>query len=198
MRKIALLGIGLGISMAVACGGSPSGPSGSGTLRVMLTDSPFGDASALHVTFSEVQAHRADGGWLTVPFAGTPAAASRTCNLKKLEGPQDVLGVASLTAGTYTELRLVVSSATIYFGGQATGEAACLSTLAAPTGTDVTSEALEVPSGEVKLIQGFELAADSSATIELDFDGEQSVRQTGNGRYRMTPVIKILSIKAGA
>ena len=122
---------------------------------------------------------------------------TRTCNLKKLEEAFDILGVASLDAGQYTQLRLVVQSATIYFGGTVTGDPACATTLAGPGGTGVTSEALEIPSGEVKLIQPFELAANGSTTIELDFDGDQSVRQTGNGRYRMTPVIRILAVKVG-
>jgi hypothetical protein len=168
----------------------------------MITDTPFEEATALHVTFTEVKAHRADGagGWLTVPFAGDPAPTSRTCNLKKLEEAFDILGVASLEAGQYTQLRLVVESATLYFGGTATGEAACLTTLAPPTEgpTAVTSHTLEIPSGEVKLIQPFELSSNGTTTIELDFDGDQSVRQTGNGRYRMTPVIKILAVNTGA
>jgi hypothetical protein len=197
----AALTVVLGLSMAIVACGSPTDPSRSGNLRLMMTDSPFGDATALHVTFTEVKAQREDGegGWITVPFAGTPAATTRTCNLKKLEGPFDILGAASLDAGKYTQLRLVVDSATLYFGGTATGEAACLPTLAAPTAgpTPVTSAALEIPSGEVKLIQPFELTANGTTTIELDFNGEQSVNQTGTGRYMMKPVIKILAVKTG-
>jgi hypothetical protein len=190
------LTIALGFSLAaLACGGSPTSPQG-GNLRLMLTDTPFGDASALHVTFTEVQAHRADGAgeWLTVPFAGDPVPATRTCNLKKLEGPFDTLGVASLDAGQYTQLRLVVGSATIYFGGTPTDEPACGTTLAAPVGF-ATTEPLEIPSGEVKLIRPFELTATGATTIKLDFDGNQSVNQTGNGKYRMDPVIKILTVE---
>jgi len=162
----------------------------------MITDAPFEDASAVHVTFSEVKAHRADGegGWMTVPFAGTPAATTRTCNLKKLDGPQDILGVASFEPGTYTQLRLVVSSATIYFGGSPTGEAACLTALAAPTGTGVSSQPMEIPSGEVKLNHPFELMSNSTTTIELDFDGPKSINQTGNGSYKMSPVIGIKTV----
>jgi len=203
MRITAALSVALGLSIAViACSGSPSGPSQTGNLRLMLTDSPFEDATAVHVTFSEVKAQRSDGegGWITVPFAGTPAATTRTCNLKKLEGPFDLLGVASLDAGHYTQLRLVVDSATLYFGGTKTGEAACLTTLAAPTDgpTPVTSHALEIPSGEVKLIHPFELTANGTTTIELDFDGDKSINQTGNGRYKMSPVIKILAVKTAS
>ena len=198
---VAALTVALGLSVAgLACSGSPTAPSQSGNLRLMITDTPFEEATALHVTFTEVKAHRADGagGWLTVPFAGDPAPPTRTCNLKKLEEAFDILGVAALDAGQYTQLRLVVESAKIYFGGTAIDGPACATTLAAPSGTGVTSETLEIPSGEVKLIHPFELAGNGSTTIELDFDGDQSVRQTGNGRYRMTPVIKILAVKTSA
>jgi hypothetical protein len=200
MRMTVALTLALGLATALGCSDSPTGPSESGSLRVMITDSPFGDATALHVTFIEVKAHRADGagGWLTVPFAGTTAATTRTCNLKELEGPFDILGVASLDAGQYTQLRLVVDSATIFFGGTATAQPACAPELAPPSGIGVSSQPLEIPSGEVKLIQPFELTANGTTTVELDFDGEQSVRETGNGRYRMTPVIKVLGVKTGA
>ena len=92
-----------------ACSGSPSspsdasasGPSGSmGTMNVRLTDSPYGSARAVFVTFSEVSAQRADGGWTRLPFADVSTA--RTCVLKKLQNSaQDVLGTGPLTPGHY-------------------------------------------------------------------------------------------------
>src|SRR6185295_6930980 len=99
-----------------ACGNSsPSGPSGgAGTLNMRLTDSPFSDAKAVLVTFSGVSAHREDSDWTTVPFpadAGGVAVTERTCDLKKLQGPVDVLGGGLLTAGHYTQIRLMVKQA---------------------------------------------------------------------------------------
>ena len=46
-------------SIITGCGsGSTTGPSSSaGTLTIRLTDSPFSDAQAVLVTFSEVSAH---------------------------------------------------------------------------------------------------------------------------------------------
>jgi hypothetical protein len=157
----------------------------------MITDSPYGEASAVHVTFKELQIHPADGEWMPVDFA--PATASRTCNLKKLEGPIDVLGADSLTVGRYTQVRLVVSEAVIYFGGTKTAEPACAATLAPPAGF-ASNAPLEIPSGEVKLNREFELVADGTTTIELDFDGDKSITLTGSNRYRMTPVIGIKGV----
>src|SRR4029453_8843131 len=105
---------------ASACGESPpAGPSGgAGTLNMRLTDSPFSDAKAVLITFSEVSAHREDADWMKVPFpadAGGAVVAERPCDLKKLQGPVDILGGGLLTAGHYTQIRLVVAKATIYF-----------------------------------------------------------------------------------
>ena len=54
---------------------------------------------------------------------------------------------------------------------------------------------LTIPSGEVKLNRGFDLAADGTTTIVLDFDGDKSIHQTGNGAYMMSPVISIKSVQ---
>src|SRR5512140_559658 len=83
-------------------GTAGSGAGGIGTLSVMIKDSPFSEATALLVTFSEVSAHMSgtdttDGEWVTLPFAA--AATSRTCDLKRLVAATDVLGTASLAAG---------------------------------------------------------------------------------------------------
>jgi len=178
---------------AAACGGSnsPTSPSGtSGVLNLMLKDSPFSDAKSVLVTFSEVTAHPdTESDFTTLPFAG--GATARTCDLKKLETAQDILGIGTLPAGHYTQVRLVVSSATIYFDNAAAG-AACAPTITAPAGG---SASLNIPSGEVKLNRQFEVPAGGTTTMLLDFDGDRSIRETGNGRYMMTPVIAVVSVQ---
>lgn len=172
-----------------ACAGSPSAPTQGARLSLLIRDSPFHDAKAVVVTFSEVTAHTAGGGWAVLPFAD--AQSSRSCDLKKLQGAQDVLGVGELAAGWYTQLRLVVSDAVLYFDNEATGPA-CAASIGAPAGQ---SARVSVPSGEVKLNRPFELTMDGATTIVLDFDGDKSIHQTGNGRYMMTPVIGIVSVQ---
>src|SRR5258705_7140369 len=119
---------------ALSCSSSSTGPSGpSGTLRMMLKDSPFTDAKALLVTFSEVNAHRSDateGTWTKLPFAA--GATSRTCDLKKLQTAQDVLGTGPFATGHYTQVRLVVSTPGIYFHTPSSGHA-CAATISGLT-----------------------------------------------------------------
>lgn len=179
------------LATALACGSdSPTSPSRTGTLNLMLKDSPFSDAKAVLVTFSEVTAHRStEADFSKVPFAGS--ATSRTCDLKKLQSAQDILGTGPLAAGQYTMVRLVVSSATIYFDNAPTG-GACAPAVTAPAGRNAP---VDIPSGEVKLNRPFTVPEGGTTTMVLDFDGDRSIRETGNGRYMMSPVIAIASVQ---
>ena len=191
MRMIAVLAI-LVAACGSACGDdSVMSPSGSGRLSLMIKDTPYSDARALLVTFSEVTAHRdGEGGFTKLPF-GEVTAISRTCDLKKLVDRQDLLGVGSLPEGHYTQVRLVVSSATLYFENPSDGPP-CATTIAAPAGRSAN---LEIPSGEVRLNRGFDVSATGATTMLIDFDGDRSVTETGNGRFRMTPVIGVVSVQ---
>jgi len=191
MRIIAVLAIVAAAGVAACGGDSVVSPSGSGRLSLMIKDSPYSDAKALLVTFSEVTAHRdGEGGFTKLPFGDT-TAISRTCDLKKLVDRQDLLGVGTLPQGHYTQVRLVVSNATLYFDNASDGPA-CATTIAAPAGRSAN---LEIPSGEVKLNREFDVADTGATTMLIDFDGDRSVVETGNGRFRMTPVIGVVSVQ---
>lgn len=192
MRLVTAIALAAVLAAAAACGSSPSSPSGTGgTLNIALKDSPFSDAKALLVTFSSVSVHKSDQAtdqWTTLPFSG--GATARTCDLKKLQTAQDVLGTGALATGHYTMVRLVVSSATIYFDNASSGSA-CAASITAPSGANAS---VTIPSGEVKLNREFDVPATGATTILLDFNGDQSVRQQGNGGYSMTPVIAVVSV----
>ncbi len=76
----------------------------------MLTDSPFTDAKSLFITFSEVDTHKSDtaeSAWSKVEF---PNGATRTCDLKKLQTAQDVLGLGALPVGHYTQVCMMLNT----------------------------------------------------------------------------------------
>jgi Domain of unknown function (DUF4382) len=178
MRWPLVLALTAGIA-TTACG-SGTGPSGSGTLRMMLKDSPFRDAKALLVTFSEVDVHRSDtpdGSWAKV------MVTRRTCDLKRLEAAQDSLGAQTLTSGHYTQVRLVVIKAFVDFQNATIGDPCAV---AEPEKGNVT-----IPSGEVKLNREFDVPDGGAITLTLDFDGDKSVHETANG-YMMSPVISVV------
>ena len=189
MRTSAYL-VTIALVATIACGKTATSPSASpSTLNIILKDTPFADAKSLLVTFSTVSAHMAGGDFVTLPFSA--GATSRTCDLKKLTTATDVLGTGTLTAGHYTQLRLVVSSATLYFDNASTGTA-CAPTMTAPSGQNAP---VTIPSGEVILNREFDVTSSGATTITLDFDGDQSVKALGNGQYMMTPVITVVSVQ---
>ena len=69
---------------------------------------------------------------------------------------------------------------------------ACATTIAPPAGR---SAAVEIPSGEVRLNREFDLTTSTATTILLDFKGDESVKETGNGRFMMTPVVAVVSVQ---
>lgn len=187
-------GATLAISTVVAlatsgCGGaSPTSPSTQSTLNVMVTDSPFTDAQAVLITFSGVSAQLAGGDFVSLPFSrGMP---SRTCDLKKLAGAQDILGAGPLPTGHYTQLRLIVSSATIFFDGPSFGPA-CADIIPGPAGRSAKAS---IPSGDVRLNHEFDVTTSGATTITLDVDGDGSMTLAG-GQYIMNPVVNVLSVQ---
>jgi hypothetical protein len=181
------LGVFICAVTLAACGGdSPTSPDANGNFRIMLKDSPFSEARAVLITFSGVSAHRSGEGGFTTLGTGT-----RTCDLKKLQSSQDLLGVGTIPQGHYTQVRLVVSSAALYFDNASVG-AACADSIAIPAGR---SSAIEIPSGEVKLNREFDVPATGTTTMVIDFDGDKSIHQLGNGRYMMQPVIAIVEMQ---
>lgn len=126
---------------------------------------------------------------MALPFS--PASPSRTCDLKKLTGAQDVLGTGPLPTGHYTQIRLVVQSATVYFDNPSSGPA-CAPSVAPPAGN---SAPLEIPSGKIKLNREFDVTSGNVTTITLDFDGDRSINQTGSGKFIMKPVIAVVSVQ---
>jgi len=190
MRHLSAWALATAIALgAAACSDSPSQPSLTGAnFSLRMRDTPFTDAKAVLVTFSSVRAHRSDSDWTVVPFINS--ATTRTCDLKKLETSEDVLGSAGLPTGHYTQVRLMVQSATLYLDNPSTGSA-CATTITAPAGA---SAPVEIPSGEVKLNREFDITSNSAMTMLLDFDGNQSIHLTGNGRYMMSPVVSVMSV----
>ena len=194
MRRISALIVGLAVAGSYACSGNPASPSDAGSLRLMITDSPYSDAKSVLVTFSEVSAHVSsseNGGRTNLRFASD--ATSRTCDLKKLEQAQDVLGVGTVPAGHYTMIRLVVSRAALYFDNALPADApACAPTVTPPAGRSAN---LVIPSGVVKMNREFDVPETGATTILLDFDGDRSIHEQGNGVFRMAPVISVVSVQ---
>jgi len=190
LRSLRTLGPVVTAVVALSCGGdSGTAPDGGGTLVIQMHDAPFNDAQAVLVTFSDVSV-RSDGGDMEgLAFEG---GGSRTCDLKRLEdGHNEVLASGSPPEGRYTQIRLVIADATLFFEGD-TPLPACRATRHNPGGRD---RAVNVPSAVVTLDREFEVRENTRTTVTLDFDGEKSFLEGGAaGLFNLNPVIRVVSV----
>jgi len=147
---------------------------GTGTLVIQITDTP-GDLNITraNVTISQVQVHRgAEGGNNTTAGWFTVVNDSKTFDLITLIGVKEFFGRTNLSAGMYTQIRLVVESCVITVNG--------------------TEYNCKVPSGKIKLIKPFVLMANQTITLTMDFDLQESITEKGNHQYTFQPVIKVI------
>ncbi len=142
----------------------------TGTVTVYVEDSPD-DWRYVNVTFSEVQIHRAsagnDSGWYTLPIT------NGTIDLVTLTNASALLASAGVPEGMYTQIRIVVSTATGVM----------------VNGTQVT---FAVPSGELKTTHPFNVTEGHTERITLDIDLEHSIAHNSQG-WVFKPVMGSIS-----
>jgi hypothetical protein len=191
MKFARLIPLVVGSIWVFGCDGNGTNvaPSTPATLNIMLKDAPFADARAVFVTFAEVSVRTSTTDFTTVPFANNVSA--RTCDLKQLMSASDLLGSGTLTTGHYTQIRLVVASATLFFDNPAAGPP-CGAVLPMPQGRNASASVL---SGEVRLNQEFDISTSKATTIVVDFDGGRSLNVTGTGGYMLLPVMSVVSVQ---
>ncbi len=183
------------IFMASCSGSSSTSLSSSnaapGTLGILLTDAPNSDFDAVYVTVSKVRVHQSasasenDPGWSEITIQ------PKRINLLDLaNGVLWELGVTSLPAGHYTQLRLVLIPNT-----QNTGTSTDIAnSVVVSSGTTTTEIPLITPSAVqngIKLINEFDVAPGQLVKLVLDFDALKSIVSLGNGNYLLKPVISV-------
>ncbi len=183
-----LLCILTGLLLA-ACGGGGSGV-GQGTLSTSLTDSSTDEYQAVYVTISRVEVHHdGDGTWEAV------ASPNKTYNLLELvNGVRETLGITSLDAGHYTQMRLII--------GETPGNSLNMHSMMHPHANYNIDQAgvvheMKVPSGTntgLKIVNGFDINENQTTELILDFDAMGSVVKSGSsGQYLLKPTVKVLN-----
>jgi hypothetical protein len=172
-------------------GGSGGATAQPGTVSVSMTDAPACGYDQVNITVSNVRIHQSDTaddntpGWTDITL--NPA---RKINLLDLNDPTQqnfallTLGQTQLAAGHYTQLRLVLVPNT--------GQPLANSVVLSGTNKEI---ALDTPSGiqsGIKLINEFTVDSGQRVDLLLDFDACHSIVKTGNGKYKLKPVIKVI------
>jgi len=185
MKSLSLLAVLLTGFIACGVGGD------TGQLSLSLTDKPTDEYQAVYVTIKEIAVHASDApadSWTIV------AEPNRTFNLMALaNGVREQLGLVSLAAGHYTQLRLII--------GDLVDDGVNILSQPHPfpnyvIDIDGEDHALKVPSGMqtgIKLVQGFEINANTTTELTFDFDASRSVVVAGNsGKYLLKPTIQVI------
>jgi hypothetical protein len=165
--RAAVLAAAIGL-LATACSDSPSSPSGSGNLRLMLTDAPAG-VDQVNIYFTTVDAKPVGRSMerLTLELATNPV------DLLTLD--DKVVGFAAgvVSPGDYEFIHINIDQDRSYL---------------VENGVRKT---LRVPSQEIKIVGGFEIDDDHTTTLTLDFDADKSLNKLGNGDWMLQPVVVI-------
>jgi|SRR5690606_4315581 len=143
---------------------------GQTQLKIRLTDNPF-DATEVNVEILKVRVNLSDdsSGWRDLDtYAGI-------YNLLELQdGVDTLLAQGTVPTGTLKEIRFVLGDE----------NSIMIENVLYP---------LTIPSGgesglKIKLNRQLNASIDS---LQIDFDAEMSILQTGTGEYKLKPVLKI-------
>jgi len=183
-----VLAFGTLIFLPSCGGGGGDGGVQTGTLSVCLTDATTDDYKAVYVTISEVHIYLSADTWRVV------GAPNKTYNLLNLiNGVREELGIAKLSAGNYTQMRLII--------GETPDHGVNILSKQHPYGNyviglDDTEHELKIPSGfqtGVKIVHGFTISANKTTELILDFSVSESVVVGGKGvTWLLNPTVKVL------
>jgi Domain of unknown function (DUF4382) len=160
-----------------SCSNSTTSPATSqGQMKVTMVDSPAG-YDQINIVVTRVEVHKSGtdstSGWVVINNI------SATYNLLTLRnGASVVLGNSALDVGHYTQIRLILGAGSnIVVNGVA--------------------YSLDIASGAqtgIKLNQEFDIQANVVYELMLDFNAEHSIVLTGNGQYKLKPVIRVVPV----
>lgn len=173
MKKILVL-VSLVVGALIGCkeNDNPASSDNTGQMQVTMVDAPAAAYDSIIITVRRVEIHASNSAsaesWITLN------SETKTYNLLSLvNGIEAVIGEGKLTAGSYTQMRLVLGdSCYVYANG--------------------VSIALKVPSSEIKLNINATVQAGFTYKLVLDFDATRSLVTTGGGMI-LKPVIKVLT-----
>lgn len=194
MIKTALAATAVALGL-LGCGGGDGGASGTGALRLSITDAPACGYDEVNITVTKVRVHKAadaddaDGGWSEVMLD----PPKRVDLLELTNGVLEELGQTSLPAGKYTQMRLVLAPNT---------GADPFANSVVPTGG--TETALITPSAQqsgLKMNVDIDIAPGQLADFAIDVDACKSIKIVQRGskaEYNLRPVVTVIPVLSSA
>ena len=160
---------GTAIEVVASIAPAPMLVAGMGTIQIRATDPPPPAADSVLVEVDEIEIHRVAGPeseWLTI------ISEPVTFDLLVIDEVQKFLGSQEVPDGTYTQLRFIITKATVI--------------------VDDEEHDVSVPSGKLRLVRPFQIEEGEMTLVLLDFDGGESLHITGGGNYMLKPKVNLL------
>jgi len=178
-RNSMIMAAMFGIGTLAGCSGGSDAPA-TGPVSVSLMDRPVDGVIALYVTITEVWIKPAGSGpAFMLPMTSTPL----TLDLLEYDDQNASLLVseAVVTAGPYNWIELVVDDSTI-------DKSYAITTEGGMEPVDI-----DVPSDRIRLVSGFDVAANEGLRVLLDWDVRKGLTEAvGSGDLKLRPAFRIL------
>lgn len=148
-----------------------------GTLVIRVTDAPpQHNVTAINVILSDIRVNQSedentDGGWVVV-YDGEPLEFD-LLKLKE-QGDAEIIGQADIDVGHYSQIRMNVEFVSADIDGQP---------------VDIV---VDVPSNVLRLVASFDMRENQVTELTIDFDAEQSLVFTGQGKINFKPVVTLI------
>lgn len=154
----------------------PTPTAEQGIIEIHVTDPPPADVTSAVVYLTDIEVHKvSDNESEWIPIMEAPPSF----DLLDVIGVKEVLGSASVAAGSFTQIRMYVDRVEV-------------------TTADGDNITAEVPSEKLKIVRPFNVEAGVKTVLTLDFDGKKSLIlpgkdvATGKERAKFNPVVKLL------
>lgn len=146
----------------------------TGRLEVRVTDAPPEKViTAIDVTVASVEINKdggetGEGGWQSLAVL----EGKSTFDLLQVQGLEELLATSDLEPGVYNQIRMEVTRVLVTFEGEEPVEA-------------------KLPSGKLKFVRPFEIAAGQTTVLLFDFIASKSIHTTGSDKVMFQPVIHL-------
>jgi len=187
---------------------------GEGRLKIYLANSSEDykashdeNYSAVYITISKIQVHLAgedeetEGEWIELELKNGETIFD-LIELKN-EGLSVLLSEVELEPGKYAQIRLFVTEANIWIEivneeskEKIVSDSDIEKDIIVESSESYEEHSLNIPSNlqtGLKLIHPFEIVDSEETVLTIDFDAEKSIIKTGNGNYKLKPVIKVIT-----
>jgi len=162
-------------------GGGGTGTSTQGSFILLMKDKPIVDAVKILVMVDEIRVHMASPENFIIV-----SDEEQEFDLLLLKNSPEPIAHTDLKTGHYNQIRMsVVSGKIVFLEDNGNG------------GEKEVVYDLKIPSSEIKIPVQFYMEAEATVKILLDFDAEDSIKVTKQGKkdsYKLRPVIKVVSV----